>query len=315
MVIKNETLPCQNSENPSSATVASKIEVEAAKANEKEEEEVVVKVEKEDQKDDEKSYVFEGEEQAEDIIITEEEDEQNETLSQDTLVHDVVSVSINSEPPTSADQQSNSTAEESSTKQLQNNNNSVSSPWVYYYPSSYDSYYITNTYDIEQSAEESPPGGAVAATSIMASAAIEHAGSVAGEPPQLIGAGEPIFTSSDLPLQPYATPTSHLPPHPPTAAAAPHAAPAPPYNDLFVNPAFAHMSFLSDGSMVGPNGEIYSPAEYFPSVMVEHSQDVPAVIPVSPQPGDYPPGHPAAGGHDAATPPPSTNIGKRAASI
>ena len=312
MVIKNETLPCQNSENPSSATVASKIEVEAAKANEKEEDELVVKVEKEDQKDDEKSYVFEGEEQAEDIIITEEEDEQNETLSQDTLVHDVVSVSINSEP-SAADQQSNSLAEESSTKQLQNNNNSISSPWVYYYPSSYDSYYITNTYDIEQSAEESPPGGAVAATSIMASAAIEHAGSVAGEPPQLIGAGEPIFTSSDLPLQPYATPTSHLPPHPPTAAAAPHA--APPYNDLFVNPAFAHMSFLSDGSMVGPNGEIYSPAEYFPSVMVEHSQDVPAVIPVSPQPGDYPPGHPAAGGHDAATPPPSTNIGKRAASI
>ena len=302
MVIKNERLPCQNSENPSSTTdIASKVFDIAAKANEEisEEVEVVVKVEKEDQKDDEKSFgTFEEQD-----IITEEDEPNEETLSQDTLVHDVVAVSVsisNSEEP--SDQQSNS-AEESSSKQLQNNNNSLTDPWVYYYPSSYDSYYITNTYDIEQPGEELPPGGAVAATSIMASAAIEHAGSVA-EPPQLIGTGEPIFTSSDLPLQPYATPTSHVPPlGPPTA-------PFPPSNDLFVNPAFAHMSFLSDGSMVGPNGEIYSPAEYFPSVMDEHSQVVPAVIPVSPQPGDYPPGHPAAGGHDAATPPPSTNIGK-----
>ena len=129
----------------------------------------------------------------------------------------------------------------------------------------------------------------------MASAAIEHASMAASEPPQPPGGGEqPIFTSSDLPLQPYATPTP-LPGPAPTA---------PPYgNDLFVNPAFAHMSFLSDGSMVGPNGEIYSPAEYFPSLMVEHSQEVPAVIPVSPQPGDYPPPH------EAATPPPPT-VGK-----
>ena len=109
----------------------------------------------------------------------------------------------------------------------------------------------------------------------MASAAVENSMAEPSYGP----ISEPIFTSSDLPLT---SPYIHT-------------------NDLFVNPAFAHMNFLSDGSMVGPSGEIYSPAEYFPSLMVEHSQEVPAVIPVSPQPGEYPPG--------AATPPPGKNKG------
>ena len=158
-------------------------------------------------------------------------------------------------------------------------------------------------YEIEHNKEDTSTGG-VAATSgsapTMASAAIEHAHSMADpHPPQ--GSGEPLFTSSDLPLQPYAAGPTPLPPADPIAGVTG----GPPYNDLFVNPAFAHMSFLSDGSMVGPNGEIYSPAEYFPSLMVQHSQEVPAVIPVSPQPGDYP--SPTA--HGPGTPPPS--LGKK----
>ena len=96
----------------------------------------------------------------------------------------------------------------------------------------------------------------------------------------------PIFTSSDLPLQPYPT---QLTTAPSGGASGTGGGPPGGGDGLFVNPAFAHMSFLSDGSMVGPNGEIYSPAEYFPSLLVEHSQEVPAVIPVSPQPGEYPP--------------------------
>lgn len=39
----------------------------------------------------------------------------------------------------------------------------------------------------------------------------------------------------------------------------------PPHNDLFINPAFSYLQFLSDGSVVGPNGEIYTPANYFPA--------------------------------------------------
>lgn len=123
----------------------------------------------------------------------------------------------------------------------------------------------------------------------MASVAVESSNSIEYGSAVATNNGEPIFTSSDLPLQPY-----HL-----TGSAATGPATGPSHNDLFVNPAFAHMSFLSDGSMVGPNGEIYSPAEYFPSLLVEHSQEVPAVIPVSPQPGEYP-NVPA----PAATPPP-----------
>ena len=137
----------------------------------------------------------------------------------------------------------------------------------------------------------------------MASAAIEHAHSMADHPHPPQGSGEPLFTSSDLPLQPYAAGPTPLHPADPLAGGTG----GPPYNDLFVNPAFAHMSFLSDGSMVGPNGEIYSPAEYFPSLMVQHSQEVPAVIPVSPQPGDYP--SPTA--HGPGTPPPSLGKNQR----
>jgi hypothetical protein len=115
----------------------------------------------------------------------------------------------------------------------------------------------------------------------MASAAVET--SMAGNALHHMGgpsAEEPVFTSSDLPLQPH----HHLTQH----------------NDLFVNPAFAHMSFLSDGSMVGPMGELYCPAEYFPAL-----QEVPAVIPVSPQPGEFPAGPPQGG---SATPP--SGVGK-----
>jgi len=43
------------------------------------------------------------------------------------------------------------------------------------------------------------------------------------------------------------------------------ALPLPPHNDLFINPAFSYLQFLSDGSVVGPNGEIYTPANYYPA--------------------------------------------------
>lgn len=127
--------------------------------------------------------------------------------------------------------------------------------------------------EVGELADPLQPEGSEPSDVIMASAAVSKMTSMPAGP---------IFTSSDLPLQPYPPPT---------------------HNDLFVNPAFAHMSFLSDGSMVGPCGEIYSPAEYFPSLLVEHSQEVPAVIPVSPQPGDFPAG-PAGPAGQAATPPP-----------
>ena len=143
---------------------------------------------------------------------------------------------------------------------LENNNNSITS-WNYYYPAT--PYYL---YEIDSQAEPKV-GGASEPT------AVNHA----GQPSATINMAtaavveQEVFTSNDLPLQgPY-----------PQAAI--------PHNDLFVNPAFAHMSFLSDGSMVGPSGEIYSPAEYFPSLLVEQPQEIPAVIPVSPQPRDsYP---------------------------
>lgn len=148
---------------------------------------------------------------------------------------------------------------------------------------------VAPIYEIDQDKESSD---CTASTDItMASVAVESSNSIEYGSAAVGGTnnGEPIFTSSDLPLQPY-----HL-----TGSTTSNAGAGPSHNDLFVNPAFAHMSFLSDGSMVGPNGEIYSPAEYFPSLLVEHSQEVPAVIPVSPQPGEYP-SMPA----PAATPPP-----------
>ncbi len=180
-----------------------------------------------------------------------------------------------------------------------NNNNNTIQNFKEFLPRSY--YYVTYVpgYEIEQATQEDPGpvAGPVVGLVDMASAAVEssmadHVTSYlhhnvggsntslpGGTPSPGIAQGpEPIFTSSDLPLQPYA-------------------GPGPTHNDLFINPAFAHMSFLSDGSVVGPNGEIYSPAEYFPSLMVENSHEVPGVIPVSPQPGEY-------GQGTAATPPP-----------
>ena len=163
-------------------------------------------------------------------------------------------------------------------------------------------YYVTYvsvpTYEIDHDKESGAVEGAPAP--IMASVAVEDPASHGHahfhvRPAHGVGGAEPIFTSSDLPLQPYPHLSPPAPPIPPGAgtptAPPPGSGPGAgiPHNDLFVNPAFAHMSFLSDGSMVGPSGEIYSPAEYFPSLLVEHSQEVPAVIPVSPQPGEYPP--------------------------
>ena len=139
---------------------------------------------------------------------------------------------------------------------VESNNNCLTSSWNYYYPAG--SYYV---YEIDQgdkpiggTSEQGGPNMATAATAPVVE--------------------QEVFTSSDLPLQgPY--PNLGLPNLP---------VPGGHHNDLFVNPAFAHMSFLPDGSMVGPNGEVYTPAEYFPSLLVEQPQDVPAVIPVSPQP-------------------------------
>ena len=51
-----------------------------------------------------------------------------------------------------------------------------------------------------------------------------------------------------------------------------------PHNDLFINPAFSYLQFLSDGSVVGPMGEIYSPANYFPA----HAAATAPVVDVSP---------------------------------
>ena len=148
----------------------------------------------------------------------------------------------------------------------------------------------------------------------MASAAVESASmtQILDYSHAVQDAETSIFSSSDLPLQPYHTHDGTGIPFE-TGGGGPNGGasggPPPGGGDgLFVNPAFAHMSFLSDGSMVGPMGEIYSPAEYFPSLLVEHSQEVvPAVIPVSPQPGEYPaPGeYPPPG---TVTPP--TGVGK-----
>ena len=184
-----------------------------------------------------------------------------------------------------------------------------------FYPAQYYVTYVTvPAYDIDQDTESagalpSPAsnsatpstGGAASvtaaqATPIMASAAVEPSSSmVEHHAAYHHGGGEPIFTSSDLPLQPYPHLTPMGAPTPPLPSGSSGSAVPPTVGgvggvqptDLFVNPAFAHMSFLPDGSMVGPSGEMYSPAEYFPSLLVESSQ-VPAVIPVSPQPGEYP---------------------------
>ncbi len=62
--------------------------------------------------------------------------------------------------------------------------------------------------------------------------------------------------------------------------------PLPPaHNDLFINPAFSYLQFLSDGSVVGPMGEIYTPANYFPA----HAAATAPVVDISPPP----PGSPA----------------------
>jgi hypothetical protein len=58
-----------------------------------------------------------------------------------------------------------------------------------------------------------------------------------------------------------------------------------PHNDLFINPAFSYLQFLSDGSVVGPMGEIYTPANYFPA----HAAATAPVVDVSPAPPGSPP--------------------------
>ena len=58
-----------------------------------------------------------------------------------------------------------------------------------------------------------------------------------------------------------------------------------PHNDLFINPAFSYLQFLSDGSVVGPMGEIYTPANYFPA----HAAATAPVVDVSPPPPGSPP--------------------------
>lgn len=57
-----------------------------------------------------------------------------------------------------------------------------------------------------------------------------------------------------------------------------------PHNDLFINPAFSYLQFLSDGSVVGPMGEIYTPANYFPA----HAAATAPVVDVSPPPPGSP---------------------------
>lgn len=147
----------------------------------------------------------------------------------------------------------------------ESNNNCLTSSWNYYYPA--ESYYV---YEIDQG--DKALGGA----SEQASTASGQAGPIMATAATAPVVEQEVFTSSDLPLQgPYPNLGGsglHIP------------VPGGHHNDLFVNPAFAHMSFLPDGSMVGPNGEVYTPAEYFPSLLVEQPQDVPAFIPVSPQP-------------------------------
>ena len=175
-------------------------------------------------------------------------------------------------------------------KEVESNNNCITSSWNYYYPAaSYYLYEIDSAGDkVGGASEQAAAGvgtnqaGAAATPHIMATAAVVE---------------QEVFTSSDLPLQgPY-----------PAASGVPGGH----HNDLFVNPAFAHMSFLPDGSMVGPSGEVYTPAEYFPSLLVEQPQDVPAVIPVSPQPRESYPGTPP----PPQQPPAPPGVGKNDESI
>ena len=121
MVIKNETLPCHNSETPASAPPSST-------PDQLEEENDVSREDLNVDHDHDKL--------AADDIIDEEEFDQHcdqfdqetpeDSLSQDTLIQDVVSVSI-------IEQSSLTVAESSKIQVVAENNNSISSPLVYYY--------------------------------------------------------------------------------------------------------------------------------------------------------------------------------------
>ena len=137
MVIKNETLPCHNSETPASAPPSST-------PDQLEEENDVSREDLNVDHDHDKL--------AADDIIDEEEFDQHcdlldqetpeDSLSQDTLIQDVVSVSI-------IEQSSLTEAESSKIQVVAENNNSISSPLVYYYttaaPAPPDVFILVNT--------------------------------------------------------------------------------------------------------------------------------------------------------------------------
>ena len=153
MVIKNETLPpCQNSETPAAPT-------SSTPQQDPEEEENVSSREDLLNVDDVDHDHDNGLDAANaDDIIDEEEFDQDcdqlddqetpeDSLSQDTLIQDVVSVSII--------EQSSLTVAESSKILVAENNNSISSssPWVYYYttaaPAPTDVFILVNTLDLQ----------------------------------------------------------------------------------------------------------------------------------------------------------------------
>ena len=135
MVIKNETLPCHNSETPASAPPSSTPD-QLEEENDVSREDLNVDHDK----------------LAADNIIDEEEFDQHcdqldqetpeDSLSQDTLIQDVVSVSI-------IEQSSLTVAESSKIQVVAENNNSISSPLVYYYttaaPAPPDVFILVNT--------------------------------------------------------------------------------------------------------------------------------------------------------------------------
>ena len=135
MVIKNETLPCHNSETPASAPPSSTPD-QLEEENDVSREDLNVDHDK----------------LAADNIIDEEEFDQHcdqldqetpeDSLSQDTLIQDVVSVSI-------IEQSSLTVAESSKIQVVAENNNSINSPLVYYYttaaPAPPDVFILVNT--------------------------------------------------------------------------------------------------------------------------------------------------------------------------